>query len=338
MTNKVKFNRFERSLPDNNGFVVINSNASALDTISSTELAEKYNLSNVSSGLTLKVDGNQLIIKKGYTYLDNICDYYFHINQVYSVDIQIMYPIWDINVTYQFQPMKLKVNDKEIRYTTNLYNTNGDGGLDLSPTGTELKYYLCHIKNYLNEYDMIISSYADKPIMNEGDELLYYVPLEKNYHIKKILNKKFVEFENDTIIDLTTLNLSPAKQYEIWLDENKNFSITYYNEFSNIFYNKLKFKKIGSFVTASDSNSIIRYYPMEDLATSYQNRYIIKEQSGTTGYRIYSDGWKEQWGNNANPVFPVAFNEIPLSISRGASAVTRTGMTMVAGYWFAKGY
>ena len=139
-------------------------------------------------------------------------------------------------------------------------------------------------------------------------------------------------------IDLTTLNLSPAKQYEIWLDENKNFSITYYNEFSNIFYNKLKFKKIGSFVTASDSNSIIRYYPMEDLATSYQNRYIIKEQSGTTGYRIYSDGWKEQWGNNANPVFPVAFNEIPLSISRGASAVTRTGMTIAAGYWFAKGY
>lgn len=38
MTNKVKFNRFERSLPDNNGFVVINSNASALDTISQLNL------------------------------------------------------------------------------------------------------------------------------------------------------------------------------------------------------------------------------------------------------------------------------------------------------------
>lgn len=325
MTNKIKFNRFERSLPDNNGFVVINSNASALDTISSTELAEKYNLSNASSGLTFKMVNGQLMLTKGHTFLDTVCDYYLEINSNQQ-HFHSNYPLWDINVTYQFQPMDLTVNNYQVRYTTNLYNTNGDGGLD-SSTGETLKYYLCRIKNHINEYNMIITSYADKPIMNEGDELLYYVPINNEYHYKKILDKKYLEITQDFIIDMPTLQ--PNALYPYVLSQSAD------TDFEN---NGEVFREIGYFVTASDSTSIVRYYPTQDLATSYQNRYIIKEQSGTTGYRIYSDGWKEQWGNLVNPVFPVAFNEIPLSISRGASAVTRTGMTIAAGYWFAKGY
>lgn len=341
MTNKVKINRFERSIPTNeNGILKVNENATDLTFINPINISEKYNLSNSSKGLTLKISGNQLIIKKGYTYLDKICDYFLHNNQTKKQDFHLKYPLWDITSTYQFQPMDLNIGNYETRYSTLLYNTNGAGGID-SSSGTTLKHYLCHIKNYMNEFDMVISSYADKPIMNEGDTLLYYIPIETGYHLKKILDKKFIEFENDTIIDLTTAWSThyPLMKYEIWLNENKEFFITYGNEFGNIFHNKLKCKKIGDFITASDNaDNIIRYYPMEDLASSYQSRYIIKEQSGTTGYRIYSDGWKEQWGNLVNPVFPVAFNEIPLSVVRGATAVTRTGMTIAAGYWFAKGY
>lgn len=85
MTNKVKINRFERSIPTNeNGILKVNENATDLTFINPINISEKYNLSNSSKGLTLKISGNQLIIKKGYTYLDKICDYFLHNNQTKS--------------------------------------------------------------------------------------------------------------------------------------------------------------------------------------------------------------------------------------------------------------
>ena len=95
--------------------------------------------------------------------------------------------------------------------------------------------------------------------------------------------------------------------------------------------------KLGYFKTQLDK-SISYFYPKQDLATSYENRFIIAEQLGTTGYRIYSDGWKEQWGISANPTFPVAFDEIPLIVERGATNVTKTGMTIAEQRWKVEGY
>ena len=87
-----------------------------------------------------------------------------------------------------------------------------------------------------------------------------------------------------------------------------------------------------------DNNKIKSLFPTKDLASSFENNFIIAEQLGTTGYRIYSDGYKEQWGNGTNPTFPVAFDNIPTNVTAGATNVTETGMTLAAGYWQAEGY
>ena len=95
--------------------------------------------------------------------------------------------------------------------------------------------------------------------------------------------------------------------------------------------------KLGMYKTNNDYE-IDSYYPKEDLIDSYNHGFILMEMLGNTGYRIYSDGWKEQWGNNANPVFPIAFEEIPVIVERGATNVTRTGMTLPAQKWKVEGY
>ena len=46
----------------------------------------------------------------------------------------------------------------------------------------------------------------------------------------------------------------------------------------------------------------------------------------------------KRWGNLANPTFPIAFDNIPVIVERGATNVTTTGMTIEAGYWKVKGY
>ena len=95
--------------------------------------------------------------------------------------------------------------------------------------------------------------------------------------------------------------------------------------------------KLGMYKTNNDYE-IDSYYPKEDLIDSYNHGFVIMEMLGETGYRIYSDGWKEQWGNNANPVFPIAFEEIPVIVERGATNVTRTGMTIPTQKWKVEGY
>ena len=97
-----------------------------------------------------------------------------------------------------------------------------------------------------------------------------------------------------------------------------------------------KYKFIGKF--RINGNNITYRNPSMDLAESYEHGFIIDEKYGSIGYRIYSDGWKEQWGNNANPVFPIAFEEIPVIVERGATNVTRTGMTLPAQKWKVEGY
>lgn len=336
MSNKIKINRFERSIPtDTEGFVKTNDNGSALDIISSASLSEQLQIPTGIKGLSIKIENNQLTIRKGFTTCDTICDYYLNNTANNSQTLQIKQPIWDITSTYQFQPMILNVNNYTVRYSSMLYNTNGQGGLDKS-SGTVLKHFLCHIKNFSGEFDYLISSYADTPLLNDEDTLLYFVKLEVGYHLAKTNDTKFVELDTDLTITIPIIVAGTT--YEIFLDSVKNVYVVAKGNYNNFYNNQLVIKKIGEFTTVSDSTNIVRYYPMIDLAESYQNRYIILEQIGSTGYRLYSDGWKEQWGTLANPVFPIAFNEIPLNVVRGATNVTRTGMTIAAGYWFAKGY
>ena len=97
-----------------------------------------------------------------------------------------------------------------------------------------------------------------------------------------------------------------------------------------------RYKLIGRF--KATSSQLSSYFPTRDLTSSFEHHFVVKEQATTIGYRIYSDGWKEQWGNNANPVFPVAFENIPLTTTVGATNITTTGMTITAGYWQAEGY
>lgn len=95
--------------------------------------------------------------------------------------------------------------------------------------------------------------------------------------------------------------------------------------------------KLGFYKTDENYNTIY-CYPKMDLNESFNHGFVVAEQLDTNGYRIYSDGWKVQWGVNANPVFPVAFDNIPVSVERGATNVTRTGMTIGARYWNVEGY
>ena len=95
-------------------------------------------------------------------------------------------------------------------------------------------------------------------------------------------------------------------------------------------------KVIGKFRISG--NNITYKNPSMDLATSYEHGFIIDKRIDTIGYRVYSDGWKEQWGNNANPVFPIAFNEVPFMFTNGATKVSKTNMTISEGYWYACGF
>lgn len=93
---------------------------------------------------------------------------------------------------------------------------------------------------------------------------------------------------------------------------------------------------IGTF--RADTATITHIYPQQDLYDDFSNHFIIAESLGTNGYRVYSDGWKEQWGNGENPTFPIAFENPPLIATVGATSVTNTGMTIAAGFWQAEGY
>ena len=87
-----------------------------------------------------------------------------------------------------------------------------------------------------------------------------------------------------------------------------------------------------------ENGKVVRYFPREDLPTSYMNRFLIASQDGAIGYKVYSDGWKEQWGNDDNPVFPIAFEHTPCIVKPyNATDITNVGMTST-GDWSVEGY
>lgn len=98
-----------------------------------------------------------------------------------------------------------------------------------------------------------------------------------------------------------------------------------------------EYAKIG-FYNTNILNETEYFYPSLTLEESFMHGNVIAESLETIGYRIYSDGWKVQWGNNANPTFPVAFIRIPQIVERDATNVTTTGMTITARNWKVEGY
>ena len=191
-------------------------------------------------------------------------------------------------------------------------------GTSKSEFGSKVKnkYFLCHILRNNKEKNIFVASYNDIPVF-DNDILIDYIPINSSqYYIDDFENQVYYETNENSqyIPDLTREGKTEVTISPDGIHTRKLFEYTV------------------------DNGQVISYYPKNDLATSYVNRFIIAEQQGDMGYKIYSDGWKIQWGNQNNPIFPVAFEKTPLIISPStATNVTNVGMTC-NGNWIVKGY
>ena len=214
--------------------------------------------------------------------------------------------------------MSIKVDNNRLEVLLNEYNNHAN----------ELAYFLSPTEISYKNNEEIINNVSNLNVL-VGLELSTYlniIIISNGYFYDNELNK-IINFEKPNSIKIENLENGKYGIYYIFSNESFIYSLNEPEE---------KYRKIGEF-EYKDSN-IIKVYPKQDLATSYENRFITAEQLGTTGYRIYSDGWKEQWGVSANPTFPVAFDEIPLIVTNGATNITTTNMTIADGYWYACGY
>ena len=89
-------------------------------------------------------------------------------------------------------------------------------------------------------------------------------------------------------------------------------------------------------------DQIINAYPYYDLSTAYENHFIIDEETGENGYRIYSNGIIEQWGRVEGETvvtFPLPFKLTPKKYS-GCTNVSKTTMKTLPDtkVWWVQGY
>ena len=132
----------------------------------------------------------------------------------------------------------------------------------------------------------------------------------------------------------------PNQYYNIFAignDTGESKILTSIDEIPTLPDGYTEYAKIG-FFNVNNDNVTNYYYPSLTLTEAFSHGNVIAESLETIGYRIYSDGWKVQWGNNANPTFPIAFINIPQIIERDATNVTTTGMTITARNWKVEGY
>ena len=214
------------------------------------------------------------------------------------------------------------------------FNINGEIKDNIALLNPAHNYFLVYAKKGEEYQTIFVSSKSNIPQLDSSLELIDYCPI---YSYKNINDYNNMILYNKTSIDKIDISeyLTTNGLYKVYLTYSDN-EYSYYISLNDKLPNDKVCKKIFEFKVLN--NIVYDYYPKKSLNDSYLNRFIIAEQLGTTGYRIYSDGWKEQWGNLANPVFPIAFDEIPLIVERGATNVTKTGMTIASGNWFAKGY
>ena len=174
------------------------------------------------------------------------------------------------------------------------------------------------IKDNRDGHTTYVKSFFKTPVWLEG--VKDYLPIDKqSLEINDYEDMMFVDSDEDMSI---TLNGSAV----VYLT---------YEGLSEYIDVDLPYLKLFSYDASSNT-----YEPLyqKDLGNLYQDRFIVYEQWGSNGFRVYSDGWKEQWGTQSNPTFPITFDEPPYIVPHDATNVTRTGMTVSAGYWEAKGY
>ena len=203
-----------------------------------------------------------------------------------------------------------------------------------------MKWFLVRALNIETntESDYFVHSRLDIPVLGENYKIIDFYNIDTSgEYINDYKNAIFVDKKEDDEIDISEY-MRPNTTYYVWLKTNQTNEYSYIITSSKMNSISNAFSKLICTYKVDENGNVVKYYPRNDVVNSYNDRFLIQEQIGSIGYRIYSDGWKEQWGNNANPVFPIAFEEIPVIVERGATNVTRTGMTIEAGYWSVKGY
>lgn len=215
------------------------------------------------------------------------------------------------------------------------------------------RYYLARIKNKETgiERDLILISKEMTPIVSDKDELLGFRYLTDNISsdlyrriwFDYVDDKKYVNITQPLSITINTSmqpRLNATCYLYISIDKTTNEYSLYVSDAVNKIYDSNKlYNLLNVMVTKTDNALVIaKTRNMTDIVNQYNDRFIVSELLGQTGYRLYSDGYKEQWGTLANPIFPIAFEEIPYIVERGATNVSKTGMTIGVGYWMAKGY
>ena len=214
--------------------------------------------------------------------------------------------------------MGIKVQNSRLELNIAPYENNGN----------KLAYFSDHLNLNFSEENNILPYVVLNNVITgmELSSYLNYIVIANGYFYDKEENKVyFFDKPHSLIIDTSVDSLYNI--YYIFSDNSFIYASAEPQE---------KYKLLGKFKVSN--NQISWVSPLKDLASSYENRFVIQENLNTIGYRLYSDGWKEQWGNNANPTFPIAFNDIPVNVTSGATNVTTTGMTISAGYWQAEGY
>ena len=243
---------------------------------------------------------------------------------------------WETIINVTNHPTGASVSKTYTTNTTTMYNhfrlyiTEKDGSQDyvainrfdvIGTTKNDFAsdtIYKFLIKDNRDGHTTYVKSFFKTPVWLEG--VKDYLPIDKqSLEINDYEDMMFVDSDEDMSI---TLNDSAV----VYLT---------YEGLSEYIDVDLPYLKLFSYDASSNT-----YEPLyqKDLGNLYQDRFIVYEQWGSNGFRVYSDGWKEQWGTQSNPTFPITFDEPPYIVPHDATNVTRTGMTVSAGYWEAKGY
>ena len=249
---------------------------------------------------------------------------------------------YNVNTAEQYRHFRIKLTDLSGTGAINEWHILGESSDYFTENNyvNTYNYFLVKAMKENNEIvDMFIVSKDTIPVLDFSLNILDYCPIYEYKNINDYKNAKFYNKENIDTLDVSSYLTLANTEYYIWVTIDENDNISYFVSLNDNIPEHKFCKKILKFKTSLNDASIIsNFYPKNSIAESYKDRFIIAEQFGTTGYRIWSDGWKEQWGNLANPTFPIAFDNIPVIVERGATNVTTTGMTIEAGYWKVKGY
>ena len=179
---------------------------------------------------------------------------------------------------------------------------------------------ISYVKHNTIKTGLTLSTYEDYLIVSNG----YYV--NSNNELISINQPYTYKFKSDDALVIGQID--GQNIYKIWIYHDGTKFIV--QDFET---NSMKFIGIAEYC-----GKWTLITPIEDLATSFRNRFLLSEIKGRNGFRVYSDGWKEQWGYGTNPTFYVTFNSIPTLVTNGASNITQKGMTISQGYWYAEGY